>query len=202
MKRKLLFGTHNQSKLERFRSIVRNLSIDMVGLKELEITNEVPEDGANVTENAIKKAKYYYNQTQIPTFSIDYGLYIDKFPNDKQPGLFVRRMNGEKATDQELMDYYIQQLKKVGGESNGKWVSAIAFVLDKDRIQHFELVEERKFVAEMSSVIQPGLPLSSLSIDLTLNKYVSEITKEERVNLQQTSDRKLHNIFLNIIKEL
>lgn len=201
-KRKILFGTSNPSKVDRIRSIVRDLPIEIVDLKDLNINIHVEEDGRDVHENAYKKAIAYYNESKIPTFSIDSGLYIEKFPEEKQPGLFVRRINGKRATDDEMLEYYSRELEKVGGESEGKWVSSITFVIDENNIKKHETVEKRYFTAKASSKRKEGWPLSSLEFDPTFKKYVSEITESERQALREKTDKKLYNIFKSIIDEI
>ena len=53
-----------------------------------------------------------------------------KFPEEKQPGVLVRRIYGidRDATDEEVLDYYARELDKVGGESSGIWRGSIVVV--------------------------------------------------------------------------
>ena len=77
----------------------------------LDININVIEDGKTPEENAIKKAKQYYDVAKIPTIAEDSGLYIDKFSEEEQPGLFVKRVNGvEGLSDEEILNYYINKL--------------------------------------------------------------------------------------------
>lgn len=92
----------------------------------------------------------------------------------------VRRVGGKKLSDQEMIEYYSREIEKLGGESKGKWVSGIAFVWGENLIKLYEFVEERHFVSKPSKVVKEGFPLGSLAIDLRLNKYISEMTEEER----------------------
>ncbi len=69
-RKQMLFGTGNMSKLERVKAIVSDLSIEVVGLSDLNIDIEVEENGNDVHEIALKKAMTYYNEIKIPTFSI------------------------------------------------------------------------------------------------------------------------------------
>lgn len=73
MSLKMLFGTHNKSKAARMKAVMKDLPI---GLHELNIVSEPEEDGANVIDNALKKAEFYYRTSKIPTFSIDNSLFI------------------------------------------------------------------------------------------------------------------------------
>lgn len=67
---------------------------------------------------------------------------------------------------------------------------------------NYELVEERYFVSEPSPIITKGMPLSSLSIDPTINKYISEITEEERGKLQVRADQKLYQFFDDMLERI
>ena len=69
-RKQMLFGTGNIPKLERVKVIVSDLSIEVVGLSDLNIDIEVEENGNDVHEIALKKAMTYYNEIKIPTFSI------------------------------------------------------------------------------------------------------------------------------------
>ncbi|SEM90097.1 non-canonical purine NTP pyrophosphatase [Lihuaxuella thermophila] len=200
--KKILFGTHNKSKVARIKTVVKDLPIQIVGLNDLNMVEEPEEDGMNVIDNAVKKAKFYYRLSKMPTFSIDNSLYIDKLPESEQPGLMVRRAGGKKLTDREMIEYYSRQLEKIGGESKGKWVSGIAFVWGENLIRQDELVEERYFVSKPSKVIKEGFPLASLAIDLTLNQYLSEITDDERQKVKNDADRKIYNIFVDVLERI
>lgn len=185
--KKILFATTNQHKRDRFIGYYQPLGIKVVSIKDLGIDLEVEEDGKTPKENAIKKALTYYKETGMPTFAVDYGLYIEKFPPNKQPGLFVRRIYGDsrEATDEEMLDYYIQELNKVGGKSKGKWISAIALVLKKGRVHTQEFSRETLFVSKRSSRITPGEPLNSIQIDPLTGKYFTDLAQEEWLELQE-----------------
>lgn len=80
---------------------------------------DINEDGKTAEENAIKKAKEYYAKTNIATIAEDSGLWVEKFSEEEQPGLFVKRVNGrEDLSDEEILNYYIDKLENIGGESN------------------------------------------------------------------------------------
>lgn len=72
---------------------IKGLDIEIISPKDLNIDIKVNEDGKNVIENAMIKAKAYYGITQIPTIAGDTALYIEKF--EQQPGLYVHRINGK-----------------------------------------------------------------------------------------------------------
>lgn len=106
---KLLYGTGNLAKLSAMRNRLEQLDIELIGLNDLraegKIIPEVIEDGNTPLENARLKAMAYYEAFQIPVFSCDSGLYFDNVPDEVQPGVHVRNVNGKCLSDDEMIDY-------------------------------------------------------------------------------------------------
>lgn len=96
---KLLFGTGNPAKLSAMQSRLRQLDIELIGLDDLRIDGKVipkvAETGKSPLENARLKAIAYYKAFHIPVFSCDSGLYFDNVPDEIQPGVHVRNVNGK-----------------------------------------------------------------------------------------------------------
>ncbi|MCH7715628.1 MAG: hypothetical protein IH876_05825 [Gemmatimonadetes bacterium] len=191
MKKRILFGTTNQTKQGRFQKLFESLDLEVLTLRDLDIDINVTEDRKTPEGNAIKKARTYFSEAQIPTFAIDYGLYIDRFPEEKQPGLFVRRIYGtsQEATDVEMLEYYMSELNRVGGESEGSWISAIALVVAFDKVFSRSFSNKTIFTSKKSAILTPGEPLNSLQIDPALGKYKAEMTPGERMTAQDVIDR-------------
>jgi hypothetical protein len=109
-------------------------------------------------------------------------LYIAKFPEEKQPGLFVRRIHGadRDATDQEILDYYVRELRQVGGESAGTWQVSMVLMVSENRMFSASYSLQTVFTAQAKGAVTPGAPLNSLMIDPASGKYYSEMTWKER----------------------
>ena len=60
-----------------------SLNLELHSLSDFNVDIVPDEDGLKPAENALKKARFYFSLTKVPTLSIDYGLYIDKFPRKK-----------------------------------------------------------------------------------------------------------------------
>lgn len=189
--KEILFATTNTHKRERFQAYYKPLGLKVLNIKDLGVEVDVVEDGTTPEENALKKALGYYREAKIPTFAVDYGLYIEKFPQDKQPGLFVRRIYGDdrKVTDEEMLNYYISELTKVGGESSGKWISSIALVLEPDDIRTENFSGRTLFTAKRSPHLTPGEPLNSIQIDPDSGKYFTDLSRDEWLNLQKEREK-------------
>ena len=183
---KLLYGTGNLAKLSAMRNRLEQLDIELIGLNDLraegKIIPEVIEDGNTPLENARLKAMAYYEAFQIPIFSCDSGLYFDNVPDEVQPGVHVRNVNGKCLSDDEMIDYY-SGLVKVYGNLVARYRNAICFVMDDAHI--YEAIEpsmeSEKFILTdkpHSTIRKEGFPLDSMSLDIKTNKYYYDLPED------------------------
>lgn len=184
---KLLYGTSNPAKLSAMKHRLEELNIELVGLKDMQERGfelpEVPEDGNTPLENARKKAKAYYEAFNIPVFSCDSGLYFENVPDEIQPGVNVRNVNGKYLTDDEMIEHYSGLVKKYGNLT-AKYKNAICFIMDEEHMyEGMETsMESEKFIitdTPHSTVRKKGFPLDSLSIDIKTNKYFYDLPENE-----------------------
>lgn len=179
----MLYGTGNPAKLNAMKKRLSGLGITLVGLKDLgcEIP-EVVEDGKTPLENARKKAVAYFEAFRIPVFSCDSGLYIDGVPENEQPGVHVRRVNGKVLSDEQMIVHYSSLAKKYGNPT-ARYRNAICFVEDEKHI--YEAMEPSMgssafiLTSKPYPVMKKGFPLDSLSVDIKTGKYYYELTGNE-----------------------
>lgn len=184
---KLLFATGNKMKYEMMKERLKSLSeIEVITPKVLNINIDVVEDGLTPEENAIKKASQYYEVAKIPTIAEDSGLYIDRFSDSEQPGLFVKRVNGvEGLSDEVILKHYIDKLNEHGGSSLASYHTGVCLI-DTDGNKYSSLIEEEKFLltteVDEKSIGMSGGVLECISYDVNANKYFSERTEEDIKN--------------------
>ena len=183
---RILYGTSNPAKLCAMQRRVEKLNIKLISLKEIkeqgmEIPNVI-EDGTTPLENARKKAKAYFEAFHMPVFSCDSGLFFDNVPEEIQPSVHVRTVNGMYLTDEEMIEYY-SGLAKTYGDLVARYKNAICLILDEThRYEAMEQsMESAKFVItdKPHSIVKKGFPLDSLSIDIKTGKYYYDLPKEE-----------------------
>lgn len=183
----LLFGTGNQAKLSAMKSRLEKIGIELIGLNDLRAEGKsipgVLENGNTPLENAKLKALAYYKAFQIPVFSCDSGLYFDHVPDEVQPGVHIRNVNGKCLSDKEMMEYYAGLVRKYGNLV-AQYRNAICFVMDEKHI--YEAMEpsmySEKFILTdkpYSEIRKKGFPLDSMSIDMKTNRYYYELAEEE-----------------------
>ena len=201
---KLLFATGNESKYQLMKNRLKDLEeIELVTPKMLNIKIDVVEDGKTPEENAFKKAKAYYDSLKIATIAEDSGLYIEKFSEEDQPGLFVRRINGvDEASDEELLDYYTNKLKKYGGESLASYHTGVCLIDPNGKAHGKEIIETGFLLTTKRSEkpITKGTPLDSISFDLDNNKYFNERTEEEKKIHYNKLDKEYVELVSEILK--
>lgn len=184
---KLLFGTCNMAKFSAMQNRLEKINIELISLNDLKgdgkIIPKVTENGNTPLENARLKAVSYYKAFKMPVFSCDSGLYFDNVPDEIQPGVHVRNVNGKCLTDEEMMDYYAGLVKQYGNLT-ARYRNAICFVLDEKHV--FEAMEpcmeSEKFILTdipHSRIRKKGFPLDSMSIDIKTNKYFYDLPEEE-----------------------
>ena len=184
---KLLFGTGNQAKLNVMKIRLKPLGINLIGLEDLKkegyTVPSVPETGNTPLENARQKAMAYYQVFKMPVFSCDSGLYFDEVPDEIQPGVHVRNVNGRCLSDDEMIAYYTG-LAKQYGNLTAYYQNAICLVLDETQI--FETMDpsiaSEPFLltdTPHSKIRKARFPLDCISLDLKTGKYYYDMPKEE-----------------------
>jgi 8-oxo-dGTP diphosphatase len=183
---KLLYGTGNPAKLSAMKSRLEQLDIELIGLNDLRAEGknipEVAEDGDTPLENARLKAVAYYETFQIPVFSCDSGLYFDNVPDEVQPGVHVRNINGKCLSDDEMIDYYSGLVKRYGNLV-ARYRNAICFVMDEKHIYEAmePSMESEKFILTdkpHGTIRKKGFPLDSISLDIKTNKYYYDLLED------------------------
>ncbi len=185
--KRIFFATKNKYKIKNMKDRLKEYEI--VTPYDLNIDINIEENGTNVIENALIKAKAYFNVVNMPTIATDSALYVDKFV--KQPGLYVRRINGNVMTDDELEAYYQNELNKIGGKSSAYYITGVAFIQDSF-VKCIELKEDEfLFTSTLYKGKKNNDPLGRLEYDEKLQKYFCQLAKNDKKNREYTFDKKL-----------
>ena len=89
---KIVFATANEGKVKEIKEILADFSIEVVSLKEMNITTEVDENGTTFEENSLIKARAVSKLTGLPALADDSGLEVDYL--DGAPGIYSARYLG------------------------------------------------------------------------------------------------------------
>lgn len=184
---KVLFATGNPAKVKRYKESLEKNGIELITIKDIGINLNIDENGKDAIENAYIKAKAYYDATGIPTMGMDNNLFIDGIDETLQPGTHVRRVGGRQLSDEEMIIYYTRLVKEHGGKLQAKWVYGMVVITDKSCDELTWSKDKFYFVSTPCSKRNPGYPLDSISIIPEFNKYLVELSDEER-NLYKSKE--------------
>lgn len=185
--KELVFATGNQAKIARFFDKLQKEDIKLESIKELNIKLDCEENGKNAVENALIKARCCHEMCKNAVMGMDDTLYMEGVPEEKQPGLFVRRVNGKTLNDEEMIEHYKNLVDEYGqdGKINCKWIYGLA-IIDETGKESTYTWEKADFymVNKVSDKINPGYPLNSISKYKKLDKYFTDITEDEKERIK------------------
>ncbi len=177
---KVLFATTNPAKIEKYKKALEEKGIELITIKDLDFKLNIEESGKDAIENAYIKAKAYYDATGIITIGMDNNLFIEELPDEKQPKTHVRRVNGKELNDDEMIEYYTNLVREYGGKLTAKWVYGMV-IYDNNGAESYSWSKEHfYFVDKPCKKRNQGYPLDSISIVPKFNKYLVELTDEDK----------------------
>ena len=115
--KELVFATNNQHKLEEVAAML-NREIKLLGLKDINCREDIPETAATLEGNALLKARFVKEKYGYDCFSDDTGLEVEAL--DNAPGVYSARYAGE-VHDAEA------NMRKLLAEMEGKTDRAARF---------------------------------------------------------------------------
>ena len=209
--KEIIIGTQNPARVEQIKSALVSVEVKLLTLSDLNREHvEVVEDGATPLENARKKATTIAKTLGKPALAVDSALYfdVDNFPEEKQPGLEVRRIRERKdrPTDGELLEYFtalVREFADKKGQLKGHWDSAVCVATPEGKVFETTLLSPRIFVSKPCQQMTPGYPLESIQIDPGSGKYIAEMTIEERAAFwQKTIGESLSRFIVEVLAKI
>lgn len=186
---KVLFATTNLAKVRKYKEKLKENSIELITINDLDFKLDIDENGKNAIENAYIKAKTYYDVVKIPTIGMDNCLFIEELPEEKQPGTHVRRINGKELKDDEMIEYYTNLVKQYGGKLTAKWVYGMVICNGKETKEYTWSKGDFYLVSKPCKERNPGYPLDSISVMPENNKYWLELTDEEKLKSKEEDNK-------------
>lgn len=125
---KILFASQNVNKVKEISKLLPE-HIEIIGLKDIGFTEDIPETADTLEGNAILKAKYLAEKLNYPIFADDTGLEIDAL--NGEPGVYSARYGGEDKNAEKNMDLVLEKLQ---GQTNrnAQFRTVISLEIDGD----------------------------------------------------------------------
>ncbi|MBL4624687.1 MAG: non-canonical purine NTP diphosphatase [Flavobacteriales bacterium] len=126
---KLIFATNNGNKLKEIQQILPS-SIELLSLKDIGFSGEIPEDYETLQENAFQKAQYIFDRYSIPCFADDTGLEVEAL--NGAPGVYSARYAGERCSSEDNMIKLLEALNEKQNR-NAAFRTVVAFVTGTEK---------------------------------------------------------------------
>lgn len=128
--KKIIFATGNQGKMKEIQTILSDLGVEILSMKEAGIDTVIVEDGKTFEENARIKATSIAKEVQeddVVVLADDSGLEVDYL--NGEPGIYSARYMGEDTSYDIKNQNIIDRLEGVPKEQRtARFVCAIAAV--------------------------------------------------------------------------
>lgn len=178
---KLLLGTKNKNKIIEMSRILKeclpDVKLDIISLKDFDDVEEPIEDGTTFSENAVLKAKYYYDIFKIPTIADDSGISVNAL--DGRPGIYSARYastTNENSSSKANRDKLLEELKDKEDRS-AYYTCAIALYYGDDYIVTEDYTYGEILFEEVGS---NGFGYDYIFHSTELNKPMGIATDEEK----------------------
>lgn len=196
----LFIATSNPGKIKMFKELLVWEKIDLKFINDFEINFESPEENWKTTrENALIKAKYYFNVVWLPVLSDDAGFEIDEL--DGEPGIMARRWWGalpDNVSDEDWLNFYQNKVAHINADLLNwsfpftrclyKWENECFFQDDKIK---FYLTKEPKWP------YVKGSPISSLRVLLDW-RHELDLDRNDAVLLNDLKKEWLMKLLKNL----
>ena len=137
----ILFATANPNKIREASQILGPF-FSIITPKDLNILEDIPENGTTISENAVMKAEYIQKVTGRICFADDTGLEVDAL--DGAPGVYSARYASQICDPQKNMQKLLCELNGIDNRK-ARFITIIAYI-DSNEIHLFEGVLNGKII--------------------------------------------------------
>jgi XTP/dITP diphosphohydrolase len=122
----LLFATNNKHKIREISDLLDG-RFKILGLSDVNITGDIPEEADTLSENALFKAKFVHDRTGMNVFADDTGLEVDALGG--APGVYSARYAGEGRSFDDNINKLLSEMQGAGNR-RARFRTVIALILD------------------------------------------------------------------------
>jgi len=171
--KKLVFATNNEHKLRELQQILSN-RFELLSLKDIGCTEEIPETAETIEENSMQKAEYVYKKYKTDCFADDTGLEIEAL--NGRPGVYSARYAGEEKNMTKNIEKILSELK--GAENRkARFKTVISLILNGEKYQ-FEGIVNGKIIEQKKG--DSGFGYDPVFVPEGYNQTFAEMSAEEK----------------------
>lgn len=188
--KKILIASGNPGKIAEIKIGLQKLKstgVDILTLNDVKVGENKPEEnGKTFKDNALIKAKFFADLSRLPVVSDDGGLIIPYLNNE--PGVKSRRWLGYEASDEELINHTLYNLRGcIGSKRIAFLETCLCFYNPQTGKAIFETEKIAGHISEVPfSKRTTGYPFRAVFIVDKYNRYYDELNGKEH---QQVNHR-------------
>jgi len=122
----LLFATNNKHKIREISDLLDE-DFRIIGLSDVNITEDIPEEEDTLAGNALGKARYVHEKTGMNVFADDTGLEVDALGGE--PGVFSARYAGEGKSFDDNIDKLLLRMEGLD-DRRARFRTVIALIFE------------------------------------------------------------------------
>ena len=170
----IFLASGNVHKIDELKQVLQPLGINLKSTLDFPDAEEVEEDQPDLQGNALKKARFWFGKTGLPSVSDDTGLEVDAL--NGAPGVYSARYAGENPTYDDNVNKLLAELE---GKSNrsAQFRTVIAFV-DGSNEYFFEGICRGKIIDE--KIGDKGFGYDPVFIPEGYDQTFAELSSEEK----------------------
>jgi len=175
---KVCIGTNNKHKYIDYQEAFLKYApeVELCCPADLNITDDPEEDHETLLGNAIKKAQFFAEKSGLTTIADDTGLFVDAL--NGEPGLHTKRWH--EGTDHDRCVKLLERLEDKDRSVEYKWGFA-AYNPKEQKLWTFECEVKGNLLDKFGA--EGGFGYDRVFKLITMDKYYSELTREELVQV-------------------
>jgi XTP/dITP diphosphohydrolase len=187
---KILVASKNPAKLKEMQKYLGE-GFELVSLADFPDAPFIEETGKTFEENALLKAKSYFEWSGIPSVSDDGGLEIDAL--NGEPGVLSRRWPsvaeamegkpGREKTDEELIDIAMSKLKGVPREKRTAHLRTVGCFYDGAHTLMEADAIDGYIIEDNPGRHEEGYPFRAIFWIPKFNKLYQDLTEAEHEDI-------------------
>jgi XTP/dITP diphosphohydrolase len=171
--KELVFATHNKDKAREIQQMLDN-SLRILSLWDIGCTEEIPENGKTLQENAVIKAVNVYIRYRYDCFADDTGFEISALNNE--PGVISARYAGPERDNNKNIKLVLSRMMGAH-ERSARFRTVICLILDG---MQFFFEGEVKGVVTREKRGEGGFGYDSIFQPEGQTKTFAEMSPEEK----------------------
>ncbi|AOP32872.1 non-canonical purine NTP pyrophosphatase [Leptospira tipperaryensis] len=181
--KQLALATNNAHKVKEVGSILKELGVQILTPKDLNVSFDAEETGSTFSENALIKARELFRLTQLPSIADDSGICVSAL--EGAPGVYSARFGGEGLDDKGRALLLLEKLK--GNQNRNAYYACVIAYVDGKTEKTFEGKCEGTISEEYDLIGTYGFGYDPVFIFPAFQKPFSQVSDSEK---NQVSHRK------------